>query len=57
VTDTTKILLRAVAGDYVGEEGTFNTQRSYAKRFDSEDEAREYTKTHRMYSDFVAEVA
>jgi hypothetical protein len=50
-------LLRARAGDYVGEGGTFNSSREYAKRFDSEKQARSYAKEHRMYTDFVAETA
>lgn len=35
----TKFLLRCQTGDYLGEGGTLNTDRSYAVRFDSKEEA------------------
>jgi hypothetical protein len=50
-------VLRAASGDYVGEGGTLNSDRSYAKRYASEEEAREDAKANRIYCNFVAEVA
>lgn len=61
MTDTNymekRVILKCHSGDYVGEEGTLNSRRDWAKRFDSEVEAREYAKTNRIYSDFKVETA
>lgn len=52
-----KIILKTLSGDYVGEGGTFNSSRDYAKRFASEEEARSYAKENRMHADFISEAA
>jgi hypothetical protein len=52
-----QIILKSLSGDYVGEGGTFNSCRDYAKRFTSEEEARAYAKENRMLTDFTAEAA
>lgn len=49
------VILKTLSGDYVGEGGTFNSSRDYAKRFASEDEARAYAKENRMHANFTAE--
>lgn len=52
-----QVILKTRSGDYVGDGGTFNSQRDYAKRFQSEEEGREYAKSNRMHADFIAEAA
>lgn len=50
-------ILKSLSGDYVGEGGTFNSSRAFAKRFASEDEARAYAKANRMHAEFTVEAA
>lgn len=52
-----QIILKTRSGDYVGEGGTVNSSRDYAKRFSSEEEGLAYTKDNRMHAEFTAEAA
>lgn len=52
-----QIILKANVHGYVGEGGTLNTNRDYAKRFDSEQEALAYAKENRIHTDFTSEPA
>ena len=58
MTDTTnKIILKANVHGYVGEGGTLNSNRDYAKRFDSEQDARTYAKENRIMTEFTVDAA
>lgn len=49
------VILRAGLQDWIGEGGTLNSNRDWAKLFRSEYEARGYAHENRIYADFTAE--